>query len=211
MTTKGSQYLLTDREESQITLTGDLYLCLNGKKITEVRFVGGGYTVYITLCEEEEESKVVVNQANYLINNGYAQILGGTSSINVEVDKIMSADQSIDREGSYVFYNTIMRPIREGTDYLINSQIARDIVISNVSIANYSLAEGKRLINIALTGDNRETVKIIKTKVENVKTTNQTIFYFNRGAVLYKDNEVENVETGHSIVWATEYGGRKHL
>ena len=84
---------------------------MNGKKITEVRFVGGGYTVYITLCEEEEESKVVVNQANYLINNGYAQILGGTSSINVEVDKIMSADQSIDREGSYVFYNTIMRPI----------------------------------------------------------------------------------------------------
>ena len=61
------------------------------------------------------------------------------------------------------------------------------------------------MINIALTGDNRETVKIIKTKVENVKTTNQTIFYFNRGAVLYKDNEVENVETGHSIVWATEY------
>ena len=78
-------------------------------------------------------------------------------------------------------------------------------MISNVSIANYSLVEGKRLINIALTGDNRETVKIIKTKVENVKTTNQTIFYFNRGAVLYKDNEVENVEAGHSIVWATEY------
>ena len=129
MTTKGSQYLLTDREESQITLTGDLYLCLNGKKITEVRFVGGGYTVYITNCEEEEESKVVVNQANFLISNGYAQIIGGTSSINVKVDKIMSADQSIDREGSYVFYNTIMRPISEGTDYLINSQIARDIVI----------------------------------------------------------------------------------
>ena len=61
------------------------------------------------------------------------------------------------------------------------------------------------MISIALTGDNRETVKIIKTKVENVKTTNQTIFYFNRGAVLYKDNEVENVEAGHSIVWATEY------
>ena len=129
---------------------------MNGKKITGVRFVGGGYIVYITNCEEEEESKVVVNQANFLISNGYAQIIGGTSSINVKVDKIMSADQSIDREGSYVFYNTIMRPIREGTDYLINSQIARDIVISNVSIANYSLAEGKRLINIALTGDNRE-------------------------------------------------------
>ena len=64
-----------------------------------------------------------------MISNGYAQILGGKSSINVEVDKIMSADQSIDREGSYVFYNTIMRPISEGTDYLINSQIARDIVI----------------------------------------------------------------------------------
>ena len=69
MTTKGSHYLLTDREESQITLTGDLYLCLNGKKITGVRFVGGGYTVYITNCQEEEESKVVVNQANYLISN----------------------------------------------------------------------------------------------------------------------------------------------
>ena len=67
------------------------------------------------------------------------------------------------------------------------------------------------MINIALTGNNRETVKIIKTKVENVKITNQIIFYFNRGAELHKDNEAENVEAGHSIVWATEYGGRKHL
>ena len=202
--TSGAYYVSNDMNNiGEIVLTNDLYLCLNGNKITGVNFVGEGYTVYITSCEKE--NKIVSTQTKYLMNNGYLQILGGMSSINVEVDKLLSTTQNITREGSSAFYNVIMRPTSEETDYLIYSSIPRDVIISSVSITDYVLAEDKRLVNIALSGDDKATIKVINTKIENVKTASQVIFYFSRGIVLYKDNIVENVEAGHSIVWVTTY------
>ena len=153
---------------SSITLTNDLYLCLNGFNLTGISFVNNSYTVYITNCQEKDNS-ITVAENTYLANGGYIQILSNKNKIRVNTDKIINADNTVNKPGEFVFMNVDFRQVINGNvdGRIMNVLTAnRKLTLSTVSIVNYSIAEGYEMI--ALVGTN------IKTEFYNVTIKGNT-------------------------------------
>lgn len=153
---------------SSITLTNDLYLCLNGFNLTGISFVNNSYTVYTTNCQEKDNS-ITVAENTYLANGEYIQILSNKNKIRVNTDKIINADNTVNKPGEFVFMNVDFRQVINGNvdGRIMNVLTAnRKITLSTVSIVNYSIAEGYEMI--ALVGTN------IKTEFYNVTIKGNT-------------------------------------
>ena len=131
---------IDDPAGNQFTLSGDLYLCLNGYSLNRLRITNGnGYKVYITNCRGND----VTISKDYgdapMFNDTYPNILS-TSSITVKTKKFVNVTRDTVSTNSMTFYNVDFREdtITGAKGSFITAN-KTDIILSSSSIANFDI------------------------------------------------------------------------
>ena len=221
--TKGAYYLAEDYQDADVvTLEGDLYLCLNGKSLTNVKFVNNdNYAVYITNCINEN-AMITSKENDYLFENTKNQIV---SPYVVEVVTDGLAQINDDKLYNNNYYNIVLSPIStksniEQTIIDMNNRnaIKSKIVISSVSIARFNINNNNlinaknTILNIYDTVINNNTINnslinsediifnIVDSDVTNNIINNNSLFVFNnQSSIVINDVDITSNKTGSSI------------
>ena len=200
--TEGAIYLDGDYDystiEQDLVLTDNLFVCLNGYGLSNIRIYPGDYHVYITNCNTKESYISGLDSSSSLIQNGYFHILGGVSVINIQANSLWSSpntDEATDR--SIELYNAYITPRSESYD-------ARNIVYCgakdgyNIKIASVSITGHKKCFSVfRLNTNNGSVINMQDVKVSNVDIYGEHTFYFsgndNTNKMFMKNCVIDNV------------------
>ena len=139
--TGGAIYLVASRSNiGNITLTSDLYLCLNGYGIDGISFSNtNSYTVFITNCQEQEVT-VVGEENKYFNATGIVNIIAPKAPINMKVDGLYNISSS----AYYTeLYNVKFKPVTpketaRSINVVRNSATNNKVVLSDVEFSGYN-------------------------------------------------------------------------
>ena len=179
-----------------VTPVRDLYICLNGHKMSGFRFTGSK-TIYITNCKDEV-STITCNTTELFstINIHVFGLVNASGEKNI----IFKSSRVVDVKGGNSFtelYNVLI----DGSGVQMSSSYAviyteganRKLNIENVDIKNIGYIGGF----IRFNGQNTSVVKVKNLKANNIKVWDYVVFVDGSDKVYFKGkNEFNNVTIG---------------
>lgn len=150
--TKGAWYLEEDYiKEMSITLTGDLYICLNGNKMKNITFEESEYKAYITTCQSDDLVIELSSAGNSIFNNNSTSIMSSVGSIYILADLLANINSADDKQ--IELYNVVLKPYSdEATNNSLISAIYNNnahprIMISSSSFIAYNTTDSLIKVN----------------------------------------------------------------
>ena len=220
--TEGAIYLTEEIENvGSITLTKDLYICLNGFNLKGIKFIGGEeYKVVITNCQDNEVEVKGIDD-DYLFENVSGSVVTEKGDIKVVSDGLFTSTS--DKVDKFELYNANITPVSTPSNVsLINVTNGKTVIeIVDTEISGYDTTD-KPLINTnaditvkdSTIKDNNTNAEIIKVTGDKTLTLDDVAFdnnttgsdLINVTGDVVADGKVEitDNEVGGSIISATK-------
>lgn len=135
-------YDLTLDDSTEIILTKDLYICLNGHKLTINSYFGNSnFKMYITDCSDKDTSELIfTNKSNYLFTNVCVNIMT-KNHISVRANRVWNYNQAKDAgqvlNVDFAPYDESLletvSPFNEGAYYKDDTRRYENVLISSYS------------------------------------------------------------------------------
>ncbi|MBR4314657.1 MAG: hypothetical protein IKP66_07095, partial [Lachnospiraceae bacterium] len=191
------------------TISGTVYICLNGFELSNVAFKGANAYSRVYICNCKKETEMTQNDEDYMFTDISAYVYGANGRIDLKTQSLVSL--SFYNGQTIEIYNTHMSPkagyVNDNTGTGIITQNSPN---SSVKISN-SIIEGYNTHILLLNNDSSHgssLVGLYNSVLNNNNINGLGLIYNNHGSFVIENTSIDNntLEDDGHIIYQNESG-----